>query len=67
MGLATADLADRAAEYHEKLVEAVAESDEELMEAYFGGEELTEAQIREGIRKLTLAREAFPVLCGTAS
>ncbi|GAA4844493.1 elongation factor G [Saccharopolyspora rosea] len=61
-----ADLAERAAEYREKLVEAVAESDEELMEAYFGGEELTEAQIREGVRKLTLAREAFPVLCGTA-
>ncbi|GAA0524587.1 elongation factor G [Saccharopolyspora subtropica] len=61
-----AELADKAAEYREKLIEAVAESDEELMEAYFGGEELTEEQIKAGIRKLTLAREAFPVLCGTA-
>ncbi|MEB3368725.1 elongation factor G [Saccharopolyspora mangrovi] len=61
-----AELADKAAEYREKLVEAVAETDEALMEAYFGGEELTEQQIKEGIRKLTLEREAFPVLCGTA-
>ncbi|MGW5643139.1 elongation factor G [Saccharopolyspora sp. NPDC003752] len=61
-----ADLAEKAAEYREKLVEAVAESDEALMEAYFGGEELTEEQIKSGIRKLTNSREAFPVLCGTA-
>ncbi|MEU5848019.1 elongation factor G [Saccharopolyspora shandongensis] len=61
-----ADLADKAAEYREKLIEAVAESDEALMEAYFGGEELTEEQIKAGIRKLTNSREAFPVLCGTA-
>ncbi|GAA2809587.1 elongation factor G [Saccharopolyspora taberi] len=61
-----ADLADRAAEYREKLVEAVAESDEELMELYFGGEELTEEQIKGAIRKITINREAFPVLCGTA-
>ena len=43
-----------------------AESDEELMEAYFGGAELTTEQIKAGIRKLTIDREAFPVLCGTA-
>ncbi|GAA1244078.1 elongation factor G [Prauserella halophila] len=61
-----ADLADRAAEYREKLVEQVAESDEELLEKYFGGEELTEAEIRTGIRKLTIDREAFPVLAGSA-
>ena len=61
-----ADLADRAAEYREKLVEAVAESDEELMELYFGGEELTEEQIKGAIRKITVNREAYPVLCGTA-
>lgn len=61
-----ADLAEQAAEYREKLIEAVAESDEALMEAYFGGEELTEEQIKSGIRKLTNSREAFPVLCGTA-
>ncbi|MBB5154747.1 elongation factor G [Saccharopolyspora phatthalungensis] len=61
-----ADLAETAAEYREKLIEAVAESDEALMEAYFGGEELTEEQIKSGIRNLTNSREAFPVLCGTA-
>ncbi|GAA2330437.1 elongation factor G [Saccharopolyspora halophila] len=61
-----ADLAETAAKYREQLVESVVETDEELMEAYFGGEEVTEEQIREGIRKLTLNREAFPVLCGTA-
>ncbi|QIZ34830.1 elongation factor G [Saccharopolyspora sp. ASAGF58] len=61
-----ADLAEQAAEYREKLIEAVAESDDALMEAYFGGEKLTEEQIKSGIRKLTNSREAFPVLCGTA-
>ncbi|WP_019807091.1 elongation factor G [Saccharomonospora halophila] len=61
-----ADLADRAAEYREKLVEAIAETDDELMERYFGGEELSEAEIKAGIRKLTVDREAFPVLAGSA-
>jgi elongation factor G len=61
-----ADLAESAAEYREQLVEAVAETDEELLEAYFSGEELTTEQIKQGIRKLTVNREAFPVLCGTA-
>ncbi|MTD57743.1 elongation factor G [Amycolatopsis pithecellobii] len=61
-----ADLADRAAEYREKLVETVAEADDELMEKFLEGEELSEAQIKSGIRKLTIAREAYPVLCGSA-
>ncbi|WP_026453575.1 elongation factor G [Saccharomonospora iraqiensis] len=61
-----ADLVDRAAEYREKLVEAVAETDDDLMERYFGGEELSEAEIKAGIRKLTVDREAFPVLAGSA-
>ncbi|RRO12977.1 elongation factor G [Saccharopolyspora rhizosphaerae] len=61
-----AELAEKAAEYREKLVEAVAETDEALMEAYFSGEELTEQQIKDGIRKITIDREAFPVICGTA-
>ena len=60
------DLKDRAAEYREKLVEAVAESDEELMEKYFGGEELTIEELKAGIRKLTIDSEIYPVLCGTA-
>jgi elongation factor G len=61
-----AELTDRAAEYREKLVEAVAEADDELMEKFFGGEELTEDEIKNGIRKLTIAREAYPVLTGSA-
>ena len=61
-----AELAERAAEYREKLVEAVAETDDELMELYLGGEELTVEQIKAGIRKLTINREAYPVLCGSA-
>ncbi|QFU93989.1 elongation factor G [Amycolatopsis sp. YIM 10] len=61
-----AALADKAAEYREKLVEAIAETDDALMEKFFGGEELTEAEIKAGIRKLTIAREAYPVLTGSA-
>ncbi len=61
-----ADLADRAAEYREKLIETVAESDEELMEKYFAGEELTLDEIKGAIRKLTINSEAYPVICGTA-
>src|SRR5690606_28017623 len=61
-----ADLADRAAEYREKLLETVAESDEVLLEKYFGGEELTVAEIKGAIRKLTIAGELYPVLCGSA-
>ncbi|GAA5153456.1 MULTISPECIES: elongation factor G [Amycolatopsis] len=61
-----AELADRAAEYREKLVEAVAETDDTLMEKFLEGEELTEAEIKAGIRKLVITREAFPVLAGSA-
>ncbi|MEV6872843.1 elongation factor G [Amycolatopsis sp. NPDC051128] len=61
-----AELADKAAEYREKLVEAVAETDDALMEKFLEGEELTEAEIKSGIRKLTITREAFPVLAGSA-
>ncbi|MCT2339440.1 elongation factor G [Corynebacterium sp. p3-SID1056] len=61
-----ADLQDKAEEYREKLLEAVAESDEELMEKYFGGEELTKEEIKAAIRKMTVNSEIYPVLCGTA-
>ena len=61
-----ADLQDKADEWREKLLETVAESDEELMEKYFGGEELTVEEIKGAIRKLTVASEVYPVLCGTA-
>jgi elongation factor G len=61
-----AELADRAAEYRTKLLEAVAETDDALLEKYFGGEELTIDEIKSGIRKLTIAGDAYPVLCGSA-
>jgi elongation factor G len=61
-----ADLRERAEEYRNELLEAVAEADEELLEKYLGGEELTIDEIKAGIRKLTVTSEAFPVLCGSA-
>jgi len=61
-----AELADKAAEYREKLLETVAESDEVLLEKYFGGEELTVEEIKGAIRKLTIGSEVYPVLCGSA-
>ncbi|PFG27250.1 elongation factor G [Corynebacterium renale] len=61
-----ADLVDKANEYREKLVETVAESDEELMEKYFGGEELTIEELKAGIRKMVVNSEIYPVYCGTA-
>ncbi|GAB2614865.1 elongation factor G [Pseudactinotalea suaedae] len=61
-----ADLVEKAEKYHAELIEAVAETDEELLEKYLGGEEMTVAEIKAGIRKLTIAGDAFPVLCGSA-
>ena len=60
------DLQDLAEEWREKLVEAVAETDEELMERYLEGEEISEAELKEAIRKATCAVEFYPVLCGSA-
>ena len=56
----------QAEEYREKLVEAVAELDEDLMEKYLGGEEITNEELVNGIRKGTLSVEFYPVVCGTA-
>ncbi len=61
-----ADLKAKAEEYRAVLLETVAETDEELLEKYFGGEELTVAEIKGAIRKLTVASEIYPVLCGSA-
>ena len=60
------DLQDLAEEWREKLVEAVAETDEVLMERYLEGEEISEAELKEAIRKATCAVEFYPVLCGSA-
>ena len=56
----------QAQEYREKLVEAVAELDEDLMEKYLNGEEITNEELINGIRKGTLNVEFYPVVCGTA-
>lgn len=61
-----AELAEKAEEYRTKLLEAVAETDEELLEKYLGGEALTVEEIKGAIRKLTISSEAYPVLCGSA-
>ncbi|MFL4358902.1 elongation factor G [Streptococcus uberis] len=61
-----AEYVDQANEYREKLVEAVAETDEELMMKYLEGEEITNEELMAGIRKATINVEFFPVLCGSA-
>ena len=60
------DLVARAEELRAELIETVAEADDELMEKYLEGEELSIAELKRGIRKLTVAGEAFPVLAGSA-
>ncbi len=61
-----ADLQAKAEEYRAEMVEAVAESSEELMEKYLEEGELTVDELKAGIRQLTINGEAFPVLCGSA-
>jgi elongation factor G len=61
-----ADLADQAEEYREAMVEAIAETDEVLMEKYLEGEELTEKELKKALREAVINVEIIPVLCGTA-
>jgi elongation factor G len=61
-----ANLAEKAAKYRHDLIERVAEADDVLLEKYLGGEELNVAEIKGAIRKLTIASEIYPVLCGSA-
>ncbi len=61
-----ADMVDEVEEWRGKLVEAAAEADEALMEKFFGGEELTEEEIVQGIRARTLRCEIIPMTCGSA-
>ena len=60
------DMQDLAEEYREKLLEAVAEVDDSLMEKYLGGEEISEEEIKTAIRKATIACTMCPVTCGTS-
>ena len=61
-----ADLADLAQEYREKLLEAVSDEDDAIMELYLSGEEIPEDQIRAAIRKATIGVRMIPVTCGTS-
>ena len=61
-----AELLDKAKEYHDKLIEAVAETDDALMDKYFSGEQLSVDEIKEGIKKACLSLSMVPMLCGTA-
>ena len=60
------DYKELAQEWRDKLVEAVAETDEDLMMKYLEGEEITEAELKDGIRKATISVDFFPVLAGSA-
>ena len=61
-----ADMQAKADEYRAQLIEAVADTSDELMEKYFNGTEMTVAEIKEAIRKLTVTSAAYPILCGSA-
>ena len=60
------DMKAEAQKYHDQLVEAVAETDDALLEKFFGGEELTVEEIKQGIRKATLSLAMTPVTCGSS-
>ena len=60
------DMKEQAQEYHDKLIEAVAETDEDLMMKYLEGEELTKDEIKAALRKATIKNEIVPVVCGSS-
>ena len=60
------DLKAKAEEYRAQLIEGVAEANEELLEKFLSGEELSIDEIKAGIRQLTIAGDAYPVLCGSS-
>ncbi|MBQ8819452.1 elongation factor G, partial [Campylobacter sp.] len=61
-----ADLVEKAEEYRNKMIEAVAETDDALMEKFFGGEELTIEEIKKGIKAGCLSMNMIPMVCGTS-
>ena len=61
-----ADMAEKAEEYHQALMESIAETDEELMMKYLEGEAISEDECRAAIRKATIANQMVPVTCGTS-
>jgi elongation factor G len=61
-----AELVDLAQEWREKMIEAIVETDESLMEKYFAGEEIPVEDLKKALRKATIERKLVPMLCGTA-
>ncbi|RYV51056.1 elongation factor G [Pengzhenrongella frigida] len=61
-----ADMVEKAVEYRAAIIEAVADTSEEMLEKYLAGEEFTIAEIKAGIRQLVITGEAYPILCGSA-
>ena len=66
IGEIPAELKDKVEEYRAKMIEAIAETDDALMEKFFAGEELSEDEIKKGIKKGCLSMAIIPMLCGTA-
>ena len=66
IGEIPAELKDKAEEYRAKMIEAIAETDDALMDKFFAGEELSEDEIKKGIKKGCLSMAIIPMLCGTA-
>ena len=60
------DMLELAEKYHEEMLEAIVEQDDDLMEKYFGGEDITEDEIRAVLRKATIDNAIVPVVCGTS-
>ncbi|MBE6542071.1 MAG: elongation factor G, partial [Ruminococcaceae bacterium] len=60
------DMAEKAQEYHDAMIEAIAETDEELFEKYCEGEELTIDELKKALRKATIDNKIVPVVCGTS-
>ena len=60
------DMKDLAEEYREKMIESICETDEELMDKYFSGEELTVEELKAALRKATIDNKIVPVICGTS-
>ena len=61
-----ADMQDKAEEYRQQMVEAICETDEELLEKFLGDEEISVAELKKALRKATINNEIVPMLCGTA-
>ena len=61
-----ADMLDKAKEYREKMVEAIASTDDELMEKYLEGEEISVPELKAALRKACISNELVPVVCGTS-